>query len=227
MKARLLPLLLVVAAAAACKPSEPKTAAGGEAYFRQLNCQACHLIGAEGSPRGGPDLTMVGFRKSAAWLDLYLKDPKAWHPGTRMPDPRLSETARAKLVEYLSGLKGQDWGQARPWKGLSGAEQGHVLYARAGCVTCHGVAGAGGYPNNNVPGKAVPGLAGIQDRFTKAELKKKIARGVVPEKADPSGPKPLLEMPAWAGALDESELDAVVEYLWTLKGGAPAAGAAW
>lgn len=209
-------LLAATLLASGCGKPAPKS---GDAYFTALNCQACHQIGSAGNARGGPDLTMVGFRKSAAWLDRWLADPQAWKPGTLMPDPHLSPAARAVLVQYLSSLKGQDWKGNRPWNDPSlkdRVERGHVLFARAGCVTCHGVGGAGGYPNNNVVGGQIPNLRGISQRYTKDELKRKIARGVIPQKADPGGPDPLLRMPAWGETLSDDEISSVVEYLWTL-----------
>lgn len=203
----------------------------GHAYFTALNCQACHQIGGSGPARGGPDLTMVGFRKGSAWLDRWLADPQAWKPGTLMPDPRLSPRARAVIVRYLSSLKGQDWDGHRPWADASlktPADRGHVLFARAGCVTCHGVGGVGGYPNNNVVGGKIPNLLGISQRYTKDELKRKIAAGVIPQKADPTGPEPLLRMPPWGQTLSPSEIDDVVEYLWTLPAAAGAPnGSEW
>ncbi|MCR4296788.1 MAG: cytochrome c, partial [Elusimicrobia bacterium] len=56
--------------------------------------------------------------------------------------------------------------------------------------------------------------------FTKAELIKKIKTGV-PEsqRDDPKGPAPMIRMPAWGEALDESELDAVASYLLSLTPG--------
>lgn len=226
-------LAFFVGAFSACgKPERPlpPAAESGRRVFQALNCRACHRVGDRGV-LSGPDLTMVGFRKSAAWLDLWLKDPQAWRPGTKMPDPHLTDSARKALVDYLSVLKGEDWGEERPWNAPSllnePVERGHLLYARAGCVTCHGLGGEGGYPDNNVAGGKIPALTGIQERYTKDELRKKIARGVVPQKADLSGPEPLLRMPPWGEALQPGEIDAVVEYLWTLKPGQAQAGAGW
>src|SRR4051812_28144424 len=103
-------LAAVFVLAAACgKPSGPSGDAG-QAYFKALNCRVCHRVGAEGG-LGGPDLTMVGARRSKEFLDVFLKDPQAWKPGTLMPNPRLSDPARAALVGYLAGLKGQAWGK--------------------------------------------------------------------------------------------------------------------
>lgn len=226
-------LVFLVGVFPACnRPARPlpPAADAGRRTYRSLNCQSCHRIGDDGV-LSGPDLTLVGFRKSAAWLDVWLKDPRAWRPGTKMPDPRLSDSARQALVDYLSVLKGEDWGGERPWNAPSlmsdPVERGHLLYARAGCVTCHGVGGEGGYPDNNVVGGKIPALTDVDQRYTKDELRKKIAGGVIPQKADPNGPDPLLRMPPWGEVLKPDEIDAVVEYLWTLKSGKPAEGSGW
>ncbi len=218
-------LLASAAAAAACSARPPETAAAGKAYFRQAGCATCHRVGSEGG-LVGPDLTLVGFRRSPAFLERWLSGPTAWRPGTLMPDPRLSPPARRALVAYLSGLRGQDWrAGARPWDAPfpSPAARGAVIFSRAGCSGCHGPAGSGGEPNNNVPGGLVPALRGLHDRFTKAELVAKISRGVAaPQKLDAKGPDPLVRMPAWGGVLDAAELSAVADYLLTLKPADPA-----
>ena len=211
----------------ACSKAPSKPLTPGEAYFKALNCRSCHMIGGEGAGRGGPDLTMVGFRKDAAWLDKFLQDPQAWKPDTMMPNPRLSNEARGALVEYLSSLKGEAWGEAKPWHAAKDpVEKGRILYAKAGCVSCHGVAGAGGYPNNNVAGGKIPAVNGVFETYTKSELKRRVSRGVAPEKKDPAGAAPMLRMPPWGEVLKDEELDSVVEYLWTLRPGA-ASGPAW
>lgn len=212
-------LLLLLAG---CGPKEP-TSGGGEAYYKALNCRACHIIGSDGAGRGGPDLTLVGFRKSPAFLDRFLKDPQAWKKDTLMPNPRLSEKAREQLVAYLASLKGQNWKDKRPWDGVADrVEKGKTIYVKAGCVTCHGPSGAGGYPNNNVEGGKIPALNGVSETYTKEELKRKIKKGVYPAKKDPAGEDPLLRMPAWIEYLSDEEVDAVADYLRTLKPGAGA-----
>ena len=221
---RLLPLL-TAGLILGCSRAEPGPQ-DGQAYFKQLNCRSCHRVGGEGAGRGGPDLSTVGFRRSKEWLDLYLKDPKAWDPNTLMPNPRLSEKGRAALVNYLSGLRGEAWVGERPWTALTDpVAKGRLIYNAVGCVSCHGSAGKGGYPNNNVEGGKIPALNNVRETFTKDELKKKIAKGVVPVAKDPAAPAPMLQMPAWGVLLDAAELDALVEYLMTLtpgKGAEPA-----
>lgn len=215
MRALLAALLLL----AACGPSS-KPASKGEALFQALNCRACHRVGEIGSRSGGPDLTLVGFRHSREWLDRFLADPQAWRKGTLMPNPRLAPEARRELVDYLSSLKGERWTK-RPWDGVSDPIlRGRTIYSKAGCIACHGRGGAGGYPNNNVVGGLIPGLTHVKDSFTAEELRQKIRLGVKPQKADPAGPTPLVEMPAWGSFLSEDEIAAAAAYLMTLTSSA-------
>ncbi len=188
----------------------------GHAYFSQAGCIACHKVGEEGSAVG-PDLTLVGFRHSPEWLDLFIKDPTAWKKDTLMPNKRISDEARGEIVKYLAGQKGDGW--TRPWANVAEPERkGLVIYTRAGCVGCHGPLGAGGYPNNNVKGGLIPKLNGVYEAYTKAELIAKIKNGVPhPAKADLKGPEPMIWMPAWGEKLDAGELDAVATYLLSLK----------
>lgn len=222
---RLLPALLLLGACDT-KPLPPGPEAG-KAYFKQVGCVSCHRVGDEGSATG-PDLTFVGLRHSPEWLALWIADPQAWKPDTLMPNTRLPESARKSIVAYLSGLKGQDAPRGRrAWDDPSlmkdPVARGRVLFARAGCLACHGLGGQGGYPNNNVRGGRIPPLIKVSEGYTKAELIAKIRRGVAqPERADPAGPAPLIFMPAWGDVLDEGELDAVASYLLSL---APAGSA--
>ncbi len=220
MLKRLLPVVLLVAAA--CGKSEPASpTSAGKAYFVQAGCASCHKIGDLGSAVG-PDLTLVGFRHNAEWLELFVKDPQAWKKDTLMPNKRMSDEARKAIVDYMAQLKGQDWPSgSRPWDAPSlikdPVARGKVIYNRAGCVGCHGVAGAGGYPNNNVKGGLIPKLDGVKETFSRTELIAKIKLGVPQsEKEDPRGPTPLIRMPSWNEKLDQSELEALTDYLMTL-----------
>lgn len=219
MKHLILPLSLILSAA--CNQPAPSGPAAGKAYFTQTGCSSCHKVGDEGSAVG-PDLTLIGLRHNAAWLDRFIKDPQAWKQDTLMPNKRVSDEARKAIVDYLTGLKGQDWEKGRrPWDAPSlikdPVARGRVIYNRAGCVGCHGIDGAGGYPNNNVIGGRIPALKKAAEGFSKAELIAKIKRGV-PEsqREDPKGPAPMIRMPAWSGTLDDAELDAVASYLLSL-----------
>lgn len=220
--------VLLLAALASCqkKTQEP---GGGAAYYKALNCRVCHKIAGQGGS-GGPDLTFVGFRHSKAWLEAWLRDPRAWKSDALMPNPRLSDEARKAVADYLSTLRGQGYREgSAPWdqEGLSGAERGRVLFNRAGCSACHGKGGLGGFPNNNVAGGRIPALLDTSKGYTKEELARKIRAGSAPQKADPKGPQPLVSMPAWGQVLKESELDSLAEYLFSLKSEGPGSKDAW
>jgi mono/diheme cytochrome c family protein len=164
----------------------------------------------------------VGFRKSQEWLDVWLKNPEGWKHGTLMPNFYLKEDVRKSLVLYLSSLKGQGYAQNPPWNQArlmdNPIKRGEVLYQHLGCVGCHGNAGVGGYPNNNVVGGKIPSLIRVADGYSKDELKDKIRKGVAhSNKADPNGPEPLIHMPEWGQVLKDDELDSLADYLISLK----------
>jgi len=211
-------ILAVLLAAAARAAQTP-----GQALFNEIGCRACHSVGGVGGD-AGPDLTFVGFRRTPQWLDAWLRAPRAWKHDTLMPDFRLSPASREALVEYLSSLKGQDFGPRRPW--LDSAQPGKVLFARAGCVACHGAEGRGGHPNVNVVGGVIPALRGLSQTYTREELIAKIKRGSRPEKLDPAGPDPVA-MPAWGQVLLDDEAAQVADYLLSLGPQPDAAKADW
>lgn len=226
---RLLPLVAILLLAA-CNGQTPSTdpVARGERYFDGLGCVKCHQVGDKGHA-WGPDLTMVGFRKSEAFLDTWLKNPHGWNQKTVMPNFNLKDDIRADLVAYLAAQKGQAWA-VRPWrteqsKSLAGAERGKVLFEKAGCITCHGQEGAGGYPNNNVAGGLIPSLRLVTEGYTREELIAKIKTGAVPIPKSSSEAAPLLQMPKWSEQLKDDEVKDVVDYLFSFKpkGGKPAA----
>lgn len=210
--------LFVAWAAVVTARAEPP----GRAVFDAAGCRACHRIGDRGG-NSGPDLTLAGLRRGPDWLRLWLKDPKAWKHDTRMPDFRLAGGDLDALVAYLSGLKGADWGGVPPWRRKTGRDVGGVIFDRAGCVACHGPGGKGGHPNSNVPGGQIPSLAAVAGTYTEGELVRRIRFGRKPEKADPEGPEPLVQMPAWGGVLDDSELAAVAAYVKRLAAAEPQA----
>jgi len=219
MLKRLFPLFILAAGLSACQ-SKTQDRSPGRGAFVGYGCIRCHTIAGEGGTYG-PDLTFVGFRKSREWLDLWLKNPHGWKRNTVMPNLHLDPGVRAALVDYLSSLKGEGYRAAPPWNALEFAsdsvKRGHEIFERAGCVGCHGHAGAGGYPNNNVAGGRINALTYVSDGYSKEELKNRIKNGSIPLKDDPSGPDPMIVMPKWGQVLKDDEIDALADYLASLK----------
>ncbi|OGR85329.1 MAG: hypothetical protein A3J74_05360 [Elusimicrobia bacterium RIFCSPHIGHO2_02_FULL_57_9] len=201
-------------------PVSGSAGADGQAYYNSLNCSACHRIGHRGGS-SAPDLTLVGLRHNRRWLDAWLKNPSAWKKDALMPDPRLADKTRQAMVDYLASLKGEAFGSAAPWNSpklrFDPVGRGKIIYERAGCIACHGKDGRNGAPNNNVADGRIPALNGVSQTYTKGELIKLIIRGKTPERRDPNGPEPLIAMPAWGQVLKEEDLEAVIEYLFSLR----------
>lgn len=216
-------LLVAVLGFSACAKSHSDPVARGRAVFASYDCKKCHAVAGVGGSLG-PDLTFVGFRKSPEFLDVWLQNPRKWKADVSMPNFYLKDNVRADLVAYLASLQGQGYlaGGPKPWAAAELAadpvKRGAEIYKRVGCVTCHNKDGKGGYPNNNAVGGQVPALQLVADGFSKDELVKKILEGVAhPASADPAQPAPLLAMPSWEKVLNKEEVEAVADYLMSLK----------
>ncbi len=208
----------------ACGAKDPLTEqiVAGQAHFKGYGCVTCHQVGGTGGAIG-PDLTYIGFRKSPEWLDLWLKDPSNWKHNTLMPNFFFKDATRKALVAYLATLKGETYQNGKaPWDLAelkdNPIKRGESIFIHAGCVGCHGGAGKGGYPNNNVAGGLIPSLLKVSEGYSKDELKEKIQRGVPQSiSADATLPPPMIHMPAWSQVLKDDEIDALVEYLYSLN----------
>jgi mono/diheme cytochrome c family protein len=90
------------------------TSLGGGAYspkapglFKE-NCASCHHIGRVGDP-GGVDLTDVGQRRQAGWVERYVTDPSKLNPDAAMPSfsDNLGKDDIKDLAQYLAAQQGQ------------------------------------------------------------------------------------------------------------------------
>lgn len=84
--------------------SSPDQIAEGRRLFANYQCLGCHVLGSNGN-RIGPDITHVGDRLHAGYLDLFLQAPEAVIPGTSMKNFELWDEERLALVAFLQSLK--------------------------------------------------------------------------------------------------------------------------
>lgn len=91
--------LLIVGTVAAHAASAP------EVYEKK--CKLCHSIGGDAGKQAekGGKLDGVGAKRDAAWLEKYLRDPKAAMPDAKMPKMKLSDEELKTLVDYMLSLK--------------------------------------------------------------------------------------------------------------------------
>jgi len=121
----------------------------------ELGCTNCHAVAgpaaAHVQSKTGPVLDAVGRRIRPEWLEAYLADPRAVHPGTTMPDllaglpaDRRGRTARG-LAHFLAATGPFDAG-SMPEADKARPDVGDTVYERSGCAACHGSRRAGHEP---------------------------------------------------------------------------------
>lgn len=131
----------------------------GEVLFDELRCGSCHA--SEQAPPPAPKLDEVAVRtKGLAWLERYLADPAATHPGSKMPSvlpDQGREQIATELAHYLLSRATTERPAPERSEEADRAE-GERLFHSVGCVACHDArvpALEGGSPPQPRPG-AVP-----------------------------------------------------------------------
>lgn len=123
----------------------------GRFRFEELACVRCHKPAANDlmakglADRPAPNLTDVGKRAHAGWIDSWLADPAKHRPNSAMPkmfaDTPDGEVERHAVVRYLVSLSGKALAPAKinPLDGgyKSSMERGRVLFHVTGCAVCH------------------------------------------------------------------------------------------
>lgn len=200
---------------------DPHVAAGAH-LFVQFACAQCH--GPQGMGGVSPDvpaLTKVGGVLTAAQMRHIINhglgesaDPKK--PYMPVWGAVISDTQVNDLVSYIrAGLPAVP--TATPPEvpqGQGSAVTGSVLYVAYGCINCHGPNGLGGVPNPQAPDKTIPPLSGQTFR-TEFNTDKKIIDFI--RSGSVLGKAPIVSMPHWGGILSSSQLQALTDYLKTLK----------
>jgi ubiquinol-cytochrome c reductase cytochrome b subunit len=93
----------------AADPARATLLTEGEKVMRSYECTNCHTYRGEGNDTGADAPEFVGLVKDhdAAWIELYLLDPKKVKPDVDMPsaaDVGMSDADRKKLAEWLKAL---------------------------------------------------------------------------------------------------------------------------
>lgn len=142
-------LILGVLPASGAAPQD--RALRGERLIRDLNCGACHQLGA--SLKGpfaeaalvGPDLREEGAKVQPEWLFDFLKDPRPLRPGVqaRMPKFRFSDEDALSITLFLSSLRPagspNPVASRRPQPAPKEADlqEGKRLFGELECAKCH------------------------------------------------------------------------------------------
>lgn len=86
-------------------------AARGKTLVATVGCVACHRVpGIEGEMSSfGPPLENIGSKLRKGWLYDWVRNPRHYHPDTRMPSLRLSEQEAADVEAFLLTLRDEEW----------------------------------------------------------------------------------------------------------------------
>jgi mono/diheme cytochrome c family protein len=127
----------------------------GRKLIEESNCVGCHkLDGFE--KQWVPSLDGIGSKVNRAWLFEWLKDPKKYFPGTRMPNFLLSDEDANNLADFLmSFTTPPDNAELVPLPAVLStasdaqkgklADVGSTIFREARCISCHLINGRGGY----------------------------------------------------------------------------------
>jgi len=204
--------------------SVSESVAAGAHDFTQFACAQCH--GDRG--RGGvstdvPALSQIGKQLSVAQLKQIIdhglgESANPTKPYMPVWGQVISAHQVADLVAYIrAGLPVVPGAVPPPVITAQGPTvEGSLLYQRYGCVNCHGPNGLGGVPNPQSPDKAIPALSGA-DFFSEFNTDQKITDVI--RSGSVIGRAPIVSMPHWGGIIPESQLQALVAYIKTLKSG--------
>jgi len=133
----------------------------GQLLLHGLGCLACHQHGQLGTaaPHSGGDLSHIGSKRSAEWLQEWLRDPASLNRDHRMPVFPLTKPQRRQLAVALAALR--DPSQAAPAPRAGPAPEadqialGRQLVEAARCAACHRI------PQITVAKTQLPDLANV------------------------------------------------------------------
>ncbi|HET7152727.1 MAG TPA: cytochrome c [Candidatus Kapabacteria bacterium] len=177
----------------------------GRSLIEKYNCTACHKLNGY-DKQWVPPLDGIGSKVNRAWLFNWLKDPKAYFPGTRMPNFMLSDSDANTLADFLMSFKSPASGAAidslPSFFANANADQkaklsqlGETRISEARCISCHAINGKGGYVATD--------LGKVASKVNPAWLYNYIK--------DPKHLLPGVEMPRFR--LTDQELAGVVAYM--------------
>ncbi len=108
-----------------------------EGRIDQLDIQSKYLM--QDQKKVGPNLKEIRLKLNRDWIPMWLRDPQAFRPGTKMPAFRLED----EEIEAISAFLWQSAldGPALPKQPQGDAAHGRELFKSLGCLACHSIEG--------------------------------------------------------------------------------------
>jgi len=125
----------------------PPDPTAGASLYGESFCASCHAVqNAAGNVVGGdvgPELTRVGNKVKPEWLQVWLRNPRLYDPGTGMPHYRFNDQQAGVLAGFLQNKTDSDL-LANVHLDPPTPEQiahGKTLATEYGCASCHEISG--------------------------------------------------------------------------------------
>lgn len=127
-----------------------------EAMIEALDQQAKALM--QDQKKVGPNLKDVRLKLRKEWIPVWLKDPQAFRPGTKMPRFRLADEEIHALAAFIwqAGWDGPKL-ESQP---RGDAARGKELFETRGCLGCHSI----GEGENRVGGEFAANLSRLGEK---------------------------------------------------------------
>jgi cytochrome c553/cytochrome c551/c552 len=120
----------------------------GRFIAEEMNCLKCHRapdgnqVAQTLDSRQGPDLSSIGRRTHAGWIERWLESPQKVRPAAVMPElfahDDLGKIERYAVAVYLASLGGPVQTREPSKRDAGGIARGQKLFTSAGCIACHG-----------------------------------------------------------------------------------------
>jgi len=91
---------MLLASARLARAQDSGLIEAGQRAFMKQGCNGCHTVGKVGTPIG-PDLSHVGGKYRAEYLERWLRDPSDLRPSTHMPTLELSNDDIKAIAAFL------------------------------------------------------------------------------------------------------------------------------
>jgi cbb3-type cytochrome oxidase cytochrome c subunit len=207
----------VQAACSRCHRERPIEAAPawnlGRALVAESGCSGCHDLGPDlPGVHTGPPLAGLGSKTTTAWLTVWLRDPAAVRPDTRMPrTPMAADEIKSLVALLFSSRDPQIDAQNGEYASLPVdlARRGRTLAQQdLACADCHDIPDLQRAGEYAIPGRRLAlNLAGTGDKLTPAWIAALLD--------DPTRRLPTADMPRYGLAGDDRR--ALVAFLAGLR----------
>lgn len=113
----------------------------GKKLFTDFGCYGCHQMpGYEDLPTQAPSLLNISKKVTPEWMFQWIKNPRGWEHGTRMPNFLLSDKQAEQVTAYLMDVsKDSKYTPAARSGGGGNPLAGKQLFFDVGCVSCHAI----------------------------------------------------------------------------------------